>query len=280
MNSLNKDTNKNIPEMAIVVVSYDGYSDLWDDFFTLLNKYWEDRPYCTYLANNIKKPSYKGVDILNCGEKAQWSTRTRIAVEKLKQPFICLLVEDYFIGSKIDNSVISDALNFIKQEDINYYKLNNFSRVNTEFYKNIKFLVTIPENMEYGVSLQPAIWKREHLLELLGEGGYSAWKFELDQVEKTYNESNKPLKGCVLDKRNILNICHGVVQGKYLPSAIRYFEKQNYNLDTTNRKVMTNREYAIYKLKGFGREVFKRGTRKVIKNIFRKIGVGFVSDKI
>lgn len=127
-----------------------------------------------YLANNVRQPEYQGVPVINYGEEAQWSTRTRIAVEQLKEPYICLLLEDYFIGAMIDNNMIAEALDLIKQDGIRYYKLNNFSRVNTKRYKNIDYLYTIPENMEYGISLQPAIWKREYLLELLGDSAYTA----------------------------------------------------------------------------------------------------------
>lgn len=104
------------------------------------------------------------------------------------------------------------------------------------------------------------------------------WKFELDQVKKASQGSNIPLQGCVLDKRNILQICHGVSQGKYLPPAIKYFEKQNYQLNTSQRPVMKKQEYAAYRLKGIGRELFKKGPRRIIKKILTKVGVVFVSD--
>ena len=39
----------NNSDLSIVVVSYDGYSDLWDDFFTLKNQNWANCPYPTYL---------------------------------------------------------------------------------------------------------------------------------------------------------------------------------------------------------------------------------------
>ncbi|MBE0067689.1 hypothetical protein [Thermoanaerobacterium thermosaccharolyticum] len=264
-------------DMAIVVVSYDGYSDLWDDFFTLLNKYWGDRPYPTYLANNVKQVNYEGVKVINCGKDAKWSTRTRIAVQQIKEPYICLLLEDYFIGAQVNNEAVYEALDLIKQDGIIYYKLNNFSRVNTKLYNNIDYLYTIPENLEYGVSLQPAIWKRDYLLELIGDEDYTAWEFELDQVKKASHGSNKPLHGCVFDKRNILNICHGVVQGKILPTAIQYFKNKGYNLNLSNREVMSRKEFAYYRLKGIGKYFVPKFLRNAAKNILEILGFRFMS---
>ena len=54
----------NNSDLSIVVVSYDGYSDLWEDFFALKNKYWTDCPYPTYLANNIKEFQFMNVNVI------------------------------------------------------------------------------------------------------------------------------------------------------------------------------------------------------------------------
>ena len=130
-------------DMAIVVVSYDGYSDLWDDYFYLLNKYWEDRIYPVYLANNTKKINYNNVLVINGGENSQWSTGTRLAVEKIKEPYICLLLEDFFTGSKVYNAVIEEILELIKKDNLKYYKLNSFSKIKYQKIYINGFLICI-----------------------------------------------------------------------------------------------------------------------------------------
>lgn len=264
-------------DLAILVVSYDGYSDLWDDFFNLLNKYWADRDYPVYLANNVKRPRYHNVSVINSRKESQWSTRTRIAIGKIKEPYICLLHEDYFIGNRVDNEKVSEALGLMKRDGVKYYKLNNFSKVKTKHYKNIDYLQTIPENLEYGIGLQAAIWDRKYLLDLVGEGDYSAWKFEVDRIRESEMGKNKPLRGCIFDSRNILNICHGVVKGKYLPSAIKYFEKQNYYLNTSHRVIMTNKQYLICRTKRFGKTALPNKCRKLVKKILNALGMKFIS---
>lgn len=269
--------NEMISDMAIVVVSYDGYSDLWDDYFNLLNKYWADRPYAVYLVNNTKQPNYQNVTVINCGANAQWSTRTRIALEHIKEKYICLLLEDYFTGAKIENETISEVMELIRHDDLRYYKLNNFSEVKTKSYKKLEYLLTIPEDLEYGISLQPAIWTRDYLLDLLGAGDYNAWKFELDRIKESSLGSDVDMLGCIYDKRNVLQICHGVAKGKYLPPAIKYFEKQNYHLNTSQRDVMTQREYTVFRIKGLGKQFLPKGARKITKKILRNLGMNFTS---
>lgn len=275
--SQNQVDSQSTSDMAIVVVSYDGYSDLWDDYFNLLNKYWADRPYPVYLANNVKQPRYHNVSVINCGADAQWSTRTRMAVEQIKHPYICLLLEDYFTGDKVVNKDVAEALELIQRDGLKYYKLNNFSKVKAKHYKNMEHLYTIPENLEYGISLQAAIWDRNFLLKHIGNKDYSAWKFEVDRIKEAEVASKKLIQGCVFDCRNILNICHGVSKGKYLKSAIKYFEHQNYHLNITQRAVMTRQEYMAFCIKGLGKQIIPTKARKKVKNILSKFGMEFVS---
>ncbi len=264
-------------DMAILIVSYDGYSDLWDDFFYLLNHYWADRPYPTYLANNIKSAKYVGVEVINCGENAQWSTRTRLALSQIKEPYVCLLLEDYFIGQDIDSRQIKTALNLMKNDQLKYYKLNSFSQISTDSYKGFDYIKVIPQNLEYGISLQAAIWDKNYLLDLIGFDDYNAWKFEVDRIRETDINSKFPIIGCVYDNRNILNICHCVAQGKFLPSAIKYFKKRNYLINTSKREVMSKREYLYYKLKAKGKFLIPKKLRRFVKQILILFGFKFIT---
>jgi hypothetical protein len=270
--------HKNL-DMAIVVVSYDGYSDLWDDFFYLLNKFWQDRPFPVYLVNNSKKPKYPNITVINCGEEAQWSTRSRIAIEQLQEKYICLLLEDYFIGSKIDTKLVIESLELMKRESLHYYKLNNFSKVKTKLYKNTNHLQIISQNLKYGISLQAAIWERDYLLECIGSGDYNAWRFELDRINESLNTLNEPIEGCVYDNRNILNIYHGVAKGKFLPPAVKYFKKQNYYLNIAQRDIMSSSEYMSFWLKGIGNSILPEFSKKYFKKVMTKFGMKFLSNK-
>jgi hypothetical protein len=155
--------------------------------------------------------------------------------------------------------------------------MDKFSAEKRESFKKSEFLHVISDNIEYGISLQPAIWDKEYLLDLIGRENYSAWKFELNQIDKL-GGTNTPKDKHVFDNRNVMNICHVVVQGKILPSAISYFNKRGYEINTSSRKIMSLTDYWFYSLKRYVKRIIPLQQRKAIKNVLIKFGVKFVSS--
>lgn len=262
--------------MAILVIGFDGYNDLWDDFFTLFHKYWIDCPYKTYFVNNDLEYNIMGVTTIHAGIDAEWSRKAQKALELIKEDYVCLLLEDFYLGKKVDTNVIEHALKIIQKENIQYYKLNTFTPFRTKIYKQYKHLHIIPENMEYGISLLPGIWRKEFLSKKLGSDNYNAWQFEYNQIIETRGKSDNPIKGCVFDERNILRIVHGVVQGKYLPEVLRYFKKEGYRLNQNKRGAMSFKENFIYKCKRLN---WPQPVRPFLKKILRIFGMTFVTDQ-
>ena len=80
---------------ALLIVGYDGYADVWDSYFELLNRYWADRPK-TYLATSVLKPNYENVTVIAAGENSEWSTNERNALNQFKEDYFILLLEDFF----------------------------------------------------------------------------------------------------------------------------------------------------------------------------------------
>ena len=124
--------------------------------------------------------------------------------------------------------------------------------------------------------MQAAIWNKEFLYELIGEGDYNAWEFEMNRLKESVNADNIPLDGCVYDDRNILHIVHGVVQGKFLPSAVKQLRNIGFELNTSPREIMSFKEYAYYKLKLHMKDVLPIKVTKGIKPLLSKAGFKFV----
>lgn len=265
-------------DMALVIIGYDPYKDVWNHYFKLLNKYWADNPFPVYLVNN-EDPGieYKGVTVINCGKDAEWSRKAQIAVQQVKEKYICLLLEDFLTRDYVDTEEVLKVVKFMKEKDMKYYKLTTFSKFRTPHYENYKFLYTIPKNMPYGISLQAAIWEKDFLKEKLGTDNYNAWTFEKDRLDEETNESG-PLEGCVFDNRNILQIEHAIVQSVYLPPAIRYFNKIGYKIDLNERGMMNKRQYFIYANKRFWSDLLSGFDLSLLKKCLKKFGMTFVSD--
>ena len=265
--------------MTVVFVGYDGYSDMWNDCISLYNRFWDDCPYRTIFVNNVKDVCFPNVDVIHAGKNAEWSQKVRLVVQEAKTQYICLLLEDFLVGERINTKRIDSTIRFIKKEGIRYYKLANMSRAvknRDPHYKGKRFLHIIPESDEYGVSLQAAIWDRNYLLELLGEGNYNAWIFEFNRVKEAQGKPDRPNPGCVFDDRNILNLQHGVIQSKYLPGTIRYFKNIGINLNV-EREVMSWPHYYKLRLISKGKYIIPKKMRNTVKKILEGIGMSFVS---
>lgn len=265
-------------DMALVIIGFDGYKDVWNHYFYLLHKFWEDNPFPVYLINNEESgEEYKGVTTINCGKDAEWSRKAQIAVQQVKEKYICLLLEDFFTRDYVDTKKVEKALAFIKEKNIKYYKLTTFSKFHTPHYGNYKFLYTIPKNKPYGISLQAAIWEKDFLKEKLGTDNYNAWTFEKDRIDEETRE-NVPLDGCVFDDRNILQIEHMIVQSQYLPPAIHYFKSIGYEIDLIERSMMGKKQYFIYSSKRFWSDILSSFNLAPLKSILKRLGMKFVSD--
>lgn len=70
---------------AVVIVSFDGYNDLWDTFFECYFKFWKNNHLKTYLITNNLKPFYDNVEVIQTGDEVSWSRRVKTALEKIKE---------------------------------------------------------------------------------------------------------------------------------------------------------------------------------------------------
>lgn len=262
--------------MAIIIVGYDGYADVWTDFFELYKRNWPDCPYKIYLADNEKGYDMPGLTVIHAGEKAEWSQKVQRALEVVEEKYICLLLEDFFFSRSIDSQTVSEILDLMDADHLKYYKLNSFSKIKTPNYKKIDYLHVLPKNMEYAISLLPCIWEKSFLKELVGEGNYDPWKFEVRQLNKTQKASLDLWEGCVYDDRNVLQIRHGIVQGKYIPDTIKFFRKSGYEINQGGRSVLTFRENFVFKLKMF---YWPKPLKNILKYFLKLSGVEFAADK-
>lgn len=265
---------KNITKkMSTVVLSFDKYSDIWPVFFKCFEKNWKVSSQ-TYLITNELRDSFTNVTTLCVGPEKSWSDRARKAIQKIDSEYILLMLEDYFVISPFENKECEKLLDFMEKNKADYLRIYPFPQIkfsntdNSEIHK-------IPENLLYGVNLQPAIWKKDYLLKLLGNDDFSAWEFEARQK----NGSNLRINGNIYTVDNkIFEMLNGVLQGKWYPPSVKKLKKIGITIDTSNRKVLSNRQVIIYKFKIIIRKIAGPKLIKQIKPLLKKIGIKFVTD--
>lgn len=245
-----KDSNN---DLCILVLSCDGYSDLWDDFFNLRDKYWNDIMIRWYVVTETKEYQREGVTVIHCGKEMNWAARFRKAVEIVDTPYIGIFLEDYFITDTVDIDRVKYLIELMKKEKVTYINVGDvfksiINMPNKEYFA--ESLIKIPNNKRYGISTVSAIWEKKFLLQKLGTGDYSAWQFEIDRC----HEASTPdgLGGFLLcDEKCTFNVSTipVVIQGKFYPKAILYFKHKGYTINTSRRAIMSFKQVCIYKFK-------------------------------
>ena len=215
-------------ELAIVGTFYDGYYAIWEDFLELFSKFWPDCPYPLFIVNDSKELDYEkkyNVTVYHAGENAEYSQRVQTALEKIDAKYYLLLLEDFFIGEKLDKNALKDTISFIKENNIKYYRMQMNEFTQSRCKGTIK---KITPDMEYTISCQPSIWKREFLQECIGTEKYNAWVFEGIFIKAPKVHTTEFLAGCYVDYTNKLCLYHGAVQGKFLNETVDHFARVGY----------------------------------------------------
>ena len=268
-------------DVSILVVGFDGYVDVWNHFFELMNKYWPNRPR-TYLATSEAKPEYEGVEVVTAGPNTEWSLRARAGLEKITTPYVILMLEDFFITDYVDDMLVKECLELVERDNILFYQilvqLIKQTWEKGKPYKGNKRIHIIPSDKKYGVNLQAAIWNTDFLKEKIGNENYNAWLFEMNQLDsERYNQEKIEY---LIDDRNILNITHTVVQSKYLRGAVKKFEKQGHHIDLNERPMLSKKDDFKYNLKLFMYSANPKWLVGPAKTIGRLMKVDFVTDRL
>lgn len=254
--------------LTIVGVFYSGYKDLWVDFIRLLKRNWKDCSYSFVIISDTEDEiNFEGEKLISLGAESEYSRKIQEAVKVIESDYYLLLLEDFFIGDKVDSKKIESILSFIVDNKIKYYSMPMKEFANNYKGKKIdKQRRKLSPKAKYTLSCQPAIWERNFLEKCIGEENYNAWVFEgiYTKSKKAHNEAF--LEGCVVDLSNPLNIKHGALQGKMVPTTVDYFSGCGYCFNT-KRKIYSRKKYFKEKIIIFCRGLMPYWMQKTVKKI-------------
>lgn len=227
-------------KFAVLVVSCDKYSDLWQPFFRTFRLYWSDCPLRIYLLSNHQSTDEKGVHNICVGDDISWSDNLRSAVESIEQQYILLFLDDLFLNRPINWEYVKSIFNWINQADPNYVLMNSSPPPDKPFNELVGIL---SKGTIYRTSTVLSVWKREVLIDLL-MCGETAWDFEIigsirsDKYENFYSTY-----------RECFPVTNGVIKGKWQRSAVRDLHALDIEVDRARRPIMTHKETLLFFLK-------------------------------
>jgi hypothetical protein len=253
---------------AILVTSCDKYSDLWEGFFSQLDKNLSV-PVKKYLLTNHQR--YVGqhisqVQTILVGDDLNWSHSLSRALDQIPEVKLFIIVEDFFITVPIDSDLMERVISFSKLEDaqlIHYDKLpgsvpSEFSEYNT-----------CEPGMPYLTGVC-GIWDREYLKSLLIEGE-SPWQFEVYGSYRAQFSANKIY--CL--KTPLFKFNNMIQKGAWVKSNISWAKKNNILLDYQKRPIQGS---TLFYFKDFYFQMMLHCPwrfRLVVLNFFRKIFVSY-----
>ena len=169
--------------MTIVISSTDSYQDCWNPFFSLFERFMDDMSkFKIYLiTDNVTYNDHSFVKTILTSKKGKilpWSDRIKFALDHIEDESFLLLLEDYFLYSSINftelkrlKSILNNYPNIGSIKIVNHH---NSNLIDSSF----KDLKIIKKFSSYRISLQPTLWKKDFLKELLIKGE-NPWHFEI-----------------------------------------------------------------------------------------------------
>jgi len=210
--------------IAIVVLSFDGFKDLWQPFFDFFFDCWPDCPYEIYLLNNYKEYNDIRVNNLLVGEDISWSHSLIKGLDKIQEERVFFIYDDCFF-KKINIEQLCKYFLLGVENDLISLQLRPSSFV-SKFGANEPTL--IPSRALYRNALFLNLIKRKHLLSIL-KPGESAWDFELNGNARSQEYNYFSIR------RSFIDYDHGIVKGKWFNVINKKLLKKGYKFEKLDR---------------------------------------------
>ena len=261
-------------DIAVLIMSYDGFADTWEACDECFNKYWKvNAP--VYLVTNHLKPETKFLKVFPIGDSC-YSEGINQFVNQCTSEYVLLLMADFLPKKIVRDEDYRALIETLKKESVDYcsiFKQNDKKRYYKKF-KGYKCILKIDNSLEYAINVMPAIWKTSLLRKLTENCKYNPWEFEVSFQHESYSRSvmNETLN--VYYNKPVYPLCHTIVKGKYTREGIKFLKKEKLFRGLGARKKMGVSETLKMKiLDGLPRK-FKSSMKKFLV----KLGYKFYSE--
>jgi hypothetical protein len=256
-----KGTERLEEQFAVLIISCDKYSDLWQPFFELFWRFWPDCPFKVYLLSNNKGIDDSRIQNILVGEEETWSDKTIKGLKRINQDYIFLIVDDIFFTGFIKTEKILEVLEWMLKSGAIHVRFNYFPRPDKRYNE---LLGIVSPGTLYRTSTQISAWKKDVLLDLLRKEE-SVWDFEIYGSERSDRYD-----GFYATRELFIPYLHGVVKGKYQKFVVSRLNSLGVKVDLNRRYVMTSFDTFIYFLKRVRSRTlnfFPAQNRKKIKDL-------------
>ncbi len=216
-------------QVSMIFCTCDAYADLWEDFFKLLRKYWPEFDGEIILNTESKSFQYEGFAIsepLHCGKDVSWSQRLAMSLDKAKNPYVLIMLEDFYMKAPVDHATFCKTLTYMKENpavaSVTYLREPGVSKPEKKlpgFFLRKQFSL-------YKMTAHITLYCKDYLRSLLKKNE-SAWEFEVNGTIRSWFK-----RGAFLGPENndyaVFPYDFGslILRGKYYGPVKRHFEEK------------------------------------------------------
>lgn len=218
---------------AVVVISCKRYERLWDPFFKLLNKYWNDCKYKIYFITDFGRYEDERVTNIELKKDMGFSANLITALKQIPEDNIIYFQEDYFAMDYFDNEKIERLVKHLEDYNISCLRLAPCPGP-TAKWEHSEEVGLLQKGDSYRISTQTAIWNKNYLISIL-DPNETGWDFEIlgtirscsrnDILLSVWRQSNNTPGGPAP------YFITAIVKGIWQDGAIKLLEKEGLSTD-------------------------------------------------
>ncbi|MEO9470561.1 hypothetical protein [Parasphingorhabdus sp.] len=227
------------PNIAICILSFDGFSDLWAPFFQQFFETWPDCPYSLYLLANHKTLDDDRVTTICIGDDIDWSTNLQTALPHIKEERVLFIFDDFFLVN-LDVKQLQMHFEQAERHDWPYLTLypNNYREETVD--RDVR---RINKSGIYCCTLVYGLIRKDYLSRLLKKGE-TAWEFEINVGQRVGAERLLSADRQIFWHRHLLR------KGVWMRPGYNLMKQKNYPIDPS-RPVETRWAFMVRETKEF-----------------------------
>lgn len=261
---------------AVIVNTCDQNMDLLDNFFYLFHRFWANCPYRVYINTEKLQYTKQNIQTLYCNQTVSWCKRLRKCIKEINSKYVILLLEDFYLESKVDQDEIDRVIAYMDGDDnIISFCFDPINMDNTES-KYQKYWER-KRRGKYRHCLQAGIWRTDYLINVLNIEA-SPWEFEY-----TYNflSFNKNYRFYCIKEKKLSPFAYSsgylVYRGKYVKEEIEKFQNM-FNLQFSPTRDIISKREAVEKIGVIQKvirriEIYKKQLRVRLINMHTREGI-------
>jgi hypothetical protein len=222
---------------SIFVSSSDSYSDIWDVFFDMFNRFWPEYKGKIYLQTEVKEYAHEGLNIIctKVGKHKAFGETFRAGLNKVSENNVLLMMIDYMFVGKVKNNSLQLLYDHFCKEQLDCLVLSALPLPCHHDSAHSNLYVAEPPAGRSMFGFQMAFWHKRVLFDIVlphenpwMAEWYGSSRAEKMQLRMEYLKDNT-FKPIPYDGRGCLH------QGKWLDNAVQLLKQMDYAIDYSQR---------------------------------------------